>query len=60
MTTCAPDVDARLQLALAATHMLPWILGIFIVVHLEFHEEALHRDERLVQTQEGCGRRDCD
>ena len=36
-----------------AAHLLLLILGIvvvFVVVHLEFHEEALHREERLVQT----------
>lgn len=37
------------------THISLLILGIvivFVIIHLEFHEEALHREERLVQT---CG-----
>jgi hypothetical protein len=37
------------------THISLLILGIvvvFIIIHLVFHEEALHRKERLVQT---CG-----
>ena len=38
------------------THISLLILGIvivFVVVHLEFHEEALHREKRLVQTRGG-------
>jgi len=37
-----------------ATHISLLILGIvivFVVVHLEFHEETLHREKRLVQTR---------
>ena len=29
------------------------IVVVFVVAHLEFHEEALHRRERLVQTRGG-------